>query len=244
MRGGEYWAYGGDFGDQPNDFNFVCDGLVWPDRTPHPAMQECKKLQQPVGLRLEGGSRLTVTNKQDFTTLAWLRGEWEMAIDSVPYHPKGSYTNPEDRARQIPNGDAGAEEAWVAAGTGMFFDHSFPRDEGDAVRCDAGHEVAWEQFPLGYKPAKPRKAPRGAIDFAMEDGTIVVRGDGFEVTASKEKSALTSLRWHGEELLLRGPALNVWRGATDNDGIKGWTGQETKPLGRWLAAGLNELNSW
>jgi beta-galactosidase len=42
-------------------------------------------------------------------------------------------------------------------------------------------------------------------------------------------------------VLLRGPALNVWRGATDNDGIKGWSGQGNKALGRWLAAGLNEL---
>ena len=36
-RGREYWAYGGDFGDVPNDANFCADGIVWPDRTPHPA---------------------------------------------------------------------------------------------------------------------------------------------------------------------------------------------------------------
>ena len=35
-RGRSYWAYGGDFGDVPNDANFCADGLVWPDRTPHP----------------------------------------------------------------------------------------------------------------------------------------------------------------------------------------------------------------
>lgn len=32
------WAYGGDFGDQPNDLNFCLNGLMWPDRTPHPAL--------------------------------------------------------------------------------------------------------------------------------------------------------------------------------------------------------------
>src|SRR4029077_19138001 len=38
------WAYGGDFGDEPNDGNFVTDGLVWPDRTPKPVLQAAKGL--------------------------------------------------------------------------------------------------------------------------------------------------------------------------------------------------------
>src|SRR5258708_21610737 len=45
--GEPYWAYGGDFGDEPNDANFVTDGLVWPDRIPHPALHEFKYLAQP-----------------------------------------------------------------------------------------------------------------------------------------------------------------------------------------------------
>ena len=46
--GREYWAYGGDFGDEPNDGNFCINGLVWPNREPQPAMWECKKIQQPI----------------------------------------------------------------------------------------------------------------------------------------------------------------------------------------------------
>ena len=46
--GRSYWAYGGDFGDEPNDANFITDGIVWPDRTPHPALFEFKHLVQPV----------------------------------------------------------------------------------------------------------------------------------------------------------------------------------------------------
>jgi beta-galactosidase len=37
--GVKYWAYGGDFGDVPHDLNFCLNGLIWPDRTPHPALQ-------------------------------------------------------------------------------------------------------------------------------------------------------------------------------------------------------------
>ena len=43
-RGREYWAYGGDFGEVPHDANFCADGIVWPDRTPHPALNELKFL--------------------------------------------------------------------------------------------------------------------------------------------------------------------------------------------------------
>jgi len=45
-----------------------------------------------------------------------------------------------------------------------------------------------------------------------------------------------------QELLVKGPKLNIWRAATDNDGIKKWSGQKHKPLGKWLDAGLNKLS--
>ena len=53
----EYWAYGGDFGDTPHDSNFCADGIVWPDRTPHPALHELKFLAQPVHVEARGGGR-------------------------------------------------------------------------------------------------------------------------------------------------------------------------------------------
>ena len=46
--GEEWWAYGGDFNDQPNDGNFCVDGLCWPDRTPYPGLIEYKKILEPV----------------------------------------------------------------------------------------------------------------------------------------------------------------------------------------------------
>lgn len=40
------WAYGGDFGDKPNDRQFCMNGLVFPDRRPHPSLIEAKHAQQ------------------------------------------------------------------------------------------------------------------------------------------------------------------------------------------------------
>lgn len=50
--GKEYYAYGGDFGDEPNDGNFCIDGLLFPDRTPSPGMIELKKVYEPVMIEL------------------------------------------------------------------------------------------------------------------------------------------------------------------------------------------------
>jgi beta-galactosidase len=51
--GRRYWGYGGDFGDAPHDAQFCINGIVWPDRTPHPAALEARFLQQPLGATLE-----------------------------------------------------------------------------------------------------------------------------------------------------------------------------------------------
>ena len=78
-RGRDYWAYGGDFGEARHDSNFCADGLVWPDRTPHPAMHELKYLAAPV--RVEAldarAGRFRIHNRNDFIDLSYLRGEWE-----------------------------------------------------------------------------------------------------------------------------------------------------------------------
>jgi beta-galactosidase len=80
-NGRAYWAYGGDFGDEPNDANFVADGIVGPDRVPHPALHELKFLAQPVEVTRRGGNRFRIANRRNFTTLADLRGTWELTAD-------------------------------------------------------------------------------------------------------------------------------------------------------------------
>ena len=52
LEDGEFWAYGGDFGDMPNDGAFVINGLLAPDRTPHPHYYEVKHIYQPLKFEL------------------------------------------------------------------------------------------------------------------------------------------------------------------------------------------------
>ena len=78
-----FWAYGGDFGDNPNDDNFCCNGLIQPDRKPNPSLREVKKIYQrihvtPVDLR---AGTFTVENEYDFRSLDFVEGSWELTCD-------------------------------------------------------------------------------------------------------------------------------------------------------------------
>lgn len=48
FNGTKQWAYGGDFGDEPNDLNFCLNGIIWPDRTPHPAVHGNKSIIEQI----------------------------------------------------------------------------------------------------------------------------------------------------------------------------------------------------
>jgi beta-galactosidase len=76
-RGREYWAYGGDFGETRHDANFCADGLVWPDRAPHPAMYELKYLAAPVRVEHLGDGRFRIENRYAFRDLSHLHATWD-----------------------------------------------------------------------------------------------------------------------------------------------------------------------
>ncbi len=73
------FAYGGQFGDEPNDGNFVADGLMSSDLQPHPGVQEVMWVYRPVVVSLSG-SMLMVTNRRSFTDLSDLVASWELLV--------------------------------------------------------------------------------------------------------------------------------------------------------------------
>ena len=74
----EYWAYGGDFGDKPNDGAFCTNGLILPDRTPHPHYYEVQYVYQPLKFELNEG-KLIIINRDFFTDPS----EYEIIFDTI-----------------------------------------------------------------------------------------------------------------------------------------------------------------
>jgi beta-galactosidase len=151
-RGREYWAYGGDFGDAPNDANFCADGLVWPDRTPHPALNELKYLGRPVRVERVGKSRFRIETPNDFVELRRYLGAWELTIDGEVV-----------RGGKLPRLRDGLEVELdlEAAGAGeRFITFRFLlRDPTEWA--PAGHEVAWQQLALPSRSRRRRGSPGG-----------------------------------------------------------------------------------
>ena len=245
--GRHYWVYGGDFGDAPNDANFVCDGLVWPDRTPHPGIFEFKKLAQPVGVKLKsrGGFQFEITNKSDFRSLEWLAGEWELLVDGVS-EAKGKFVVPAVKPHQKQNVAWKAPKKKPVGRQASLLVRFFSKTR--QAWCDAGHLVAWEQLTLPastLEKARPvGKALKPSVEIVSQPkGQAVVRSGDWELILDSARGGLASLKKQGREILIAAPELNVWRAPTDNDGIKLWTGQEGKPLGRYRAQGLDKLQT-
>jgi beta-galactosidase len=245
--GQDYWVYGGDFGDEPNDANFVCDGLVWPDRTPHPALSEFQYLAAPLKIDAVDLAKGTfrVTNKQNYTSLEWLRGEWELTVDGaqtatgkLPALKIGPGESMEVVIERLAKSEKEHGERFVNF---RFY------QKVETLWAAAGHLVAWEQFPL------PNGAP------GASNTSVATRFAVPQVSETPEQITLSAGSVHARfdiatgllveygnvaNLIASGPILNVWRAGTDNDGLKLWVdhpGDAWKALARWIALGLNDV---
>ncbi|WP_308167749.1 glycoside hydrolase family 2 TIM barrel-domain containing protein [Catellatospora tritici] len=150
--GREFYAYGGDFGEELHDGNFVCDGLVFPDRSPSPGLVEYKKVIEPVRITAGAAGDVVIENRYDFVELAGLVLRWAYAVDGVE-QAAGELACPALAAGQratlplpaldlapaaVDESDLGrAPEGWWTVSAVLA---------GDAAWANAGHEIAWGQW--------------------------------------------------------------------------------------------------
>ncbi|MEI6073555.1 MAG: glycoside hydrolase family 2 TIM barrel-domain containing protein [Verrucomicrobiae bacterium] len=237
-----YWAYGGDFGDTPNDLNFCCDGLVWPDRTPHPGLAEFKHLAQPLkAVSFDPKkSAIEIKNRQFFCDSGWIEISWDLTISGKP-STRGVLPSMRIAPGQTLKLAVPLPAIPIAKGEEAFLNLCYKASRRTAW-CEKDHVLGWDQLPLGGSrsvsaPAVIRRKAEG-LQVDRDRMSLRISGRGFELGFSEGFSRLEKFRCGGDDILVSGPELQIWRAATDNDGIKGWSGQEHKPLGRWLDAGI------
>ncbi|UCF37502.1 MAG: DUF4981 domain-containing protein [Acidobacteriota bacterium] len=220
-EGQEYFAYGGNFGppELPNDDNFCMNGLVDPDRNPHPSLSEVKKIYQSVkveGADLNAGM-VKVTNRYDFSTLAHLGIYWSVSEDGEVLQsgelPALSLVAGASQELKIPyetiNPKPGAE---------YWLDLSFRLNHATSWAPN-GYELAWEQLALPAAAPKESPLSNRSKSLTVEDSTYIfgVSGEDFKVEFAKKTGGINSFQFQGTELLRSGPAPNFWRAPTDND---------------------------
>jgi beta-galactosidase len=232
-----YWAYGGDFGDEPNDANFCIDGIVWPNRTPHPALYEFKHLVQPVRVELlDARGQVRIINKRDFTSLDDLRGEWELTVDGARVQ-----TGKLPRLNIAPGKSLDVTLDLKSDQSGERFLNFRFYQRKDTWWAKAGHTVAWQQIALPSRAHKSVRQLNTRVIAEENDRAIILRADAARAIFDKVSGTLVEFG-ADTNVIRRGPLLNVWRAATDNDGIKLLLGRQGGgPLRRWLDLGLHRV---
>jgi beta-galactosidase len=241
---GEVWfAYGGDFGDNPNDGPYCINGIVFPDRRIQPAMWECKKVMQPVKVTpvdlLTG--KVRVTNAYHFSDLSGLDIAWKLTAN-------GELLQSGTLERlDAPPGESVIvcvpfEQPELRPGAEYWLTLSFSLAQ-ETSWAKKGHEVAWEQFRVPFAvPELPAllASDTDMPEVALEDAgqVVTVRGPEFELVFDKLAGTISSWQYRGQGLVRRGPLFNAWRAPTDNDRGASWTLELAK---EWYKAGLDRL---
>ena len=235
--GTPYWVYGGGLGDYPNDGNFVADGMVWPDRTPHPAMREFMYLARPARVSATPTAGVyRIDNRRYYTTLDDLVLHWDLVIDGTVV-TSGTHAVPHIAPQQ------GAEVSLsipTPAHGEAFINFSF-QSKAPTAWAPAGHLVAWEQLALTNVSHELDASNHHAGMHVVRDGDALVLSNGTQrVTVDARTGAIIQLGAVGS--VINGPTLNVWRAPTDNDRLQEMMARMVLrgyPL--WQKLGLTQL---
>ena len=244
-RDGGFWAYGGDFGENaPSDGNFLCNGIVNPDRNPHPGMTEVKHAYQnaaflpsgyvdePTAERVLTTGRLSfasvpsdgrvtveVVNRFYFTPLSAYDFEYELTADGRPA-ASGEFSvdaAPQDTAEV-------SLELPAMNGSGVeYFLNLYMKQRSGVPGIPAGHVLASDQiaFPVsGERPAYAEgRGPALSIDSVSSEGVVRISSSSVSWVFDRSEAAVTSYKVRGVEYFADGFGLrpNFWRGPNDND---------------------------
>ena len=240
--GRTFFAYGGDFGDQPNDGSFSIKGLVTSDRKVKPELEEVKKVYQYVKIEpadvLNG--KVKITNKYGFTDLRQFELGWSLSGDGRVLQ-SGVLSALQLGPGQSAVIDIPFIKPVLTPGAEYWLKVEFrlPKDE---VWAGRGHVVAWEQMAVPYDvPARPAVSSGDMPGLNVMDGggVVAIHGRSFDVSFDKRTGTMSSLMYGTMHIIdgaQNGPVFNLYRARLDNDRTK-----ERGPGIEWEKAGYDSL---
>jgi beta-galactosidase len=234
----QFMAYGGGFGEVPNDHYFIHKGVVFSDRSPKPHYPEMKRVYQWISIQADdlAAGKVKIQNRYAFINLDGLVARWTLSEDgTVMEQGKFEKLNLAPSAEQVVTVPFKKFEPKPGASYLLRVSFTLANDQ---LWAKKGYEVAAGQFKLPIKaeaqPAVADKMPPLKLDASK--GDINVTGKGFEVVFDKTTGTISQLVRDQKNLLISGggPRLHLWRAAHRNDDM--WAYKE------WHAYGLDKLN--
>ncbi len=241
----EYYAYGGDFGDNPNDGNFCINGLVRPDWSLTAKSYNTKKIYQPLEFK-----KVKVVNSSTSSKISFLLKNKMGFLPSSAYDV--NYEIMWENGEVIENGAINAEVAAGDSATVSFetmvfaldcdwsqemFIRFFATQKSNTAWADAGYVVAEEKVSIKEPDVEnfnidAAVADKNAITVTDENNIVTLTGDNFTMKFSKAWGTLYNYEYNGTKLLESALRLNAFRLPTDNDGSK---------TGTWDNLGIRKL---
>lgn len=223
-NGRQYWAYGGDYGDQPNDRHFCINGLLRPDRTPNPSLYEVKYQYRDIRVAAvndEDGNQCFVIHNQ------YLDTPLSAFHCTVQLTAGGEVLNETLLALDTPSQ---ASSSFSPSALGLSGENSEPDVlyhltfrfalKNDTAWADAGHVVAEEQFawhaPLFEEAAEQIEAAGEALRYRFAEKDLILENDRVRVEFNGD-GQLAAYAVDGQSWLTRPLGFNFWRALTDND---------------------------
>jgi beta-galactosidase len=218
-EGKTIFAYGGDFGpeDTPSDNNFLCNGLIQPDRSINPHILEVKKVYQPVYTSWEDRSKgsISIQNYYSFSDLSHLYLHWEIQENGIVVESGDIKDLSVEALTKKP---VTIPYKWRPAYLETFLNISY-RYKVKQGFWNKDFEVAYEQLLLHEavisRPVLPVKS--GKFSVQENEQTIEVNTSGSSILFDKTTGLMTSWEHNGHTIVTRGPEPNFWRPLTDND---------------------------
>ena len=240
---GSYYVYGGDFDEVLHDGNFCINGVVSPDRQPHPGLHEIKHHMQNIKVTRDGESKnnFQVENRFFFNDLDHLSGRWELLDNGTPVASgKISLEGLSAGSMRTLELPIFANDHRLKAGHEYAINFAFSLTE-DTPWAAAGHVIASDQIIVQEfnqfmsNTIAPSSLPK--LKVKQTDNSLDINARGRSYQFDLIKGELASVVLNGQNMLHEPLKHNIWRAPTDND--EG--GDASSFAQRWLDAGLDDL---
>ncbi|MFX0011440.1 MAG: glycoside hydrolase family 2 TIM barrel-domain containing protein, partial [Candidatus Hermodarchaeota archaeon] len=238
--GKDFWAYGGDYGDDPNDKNFCINGILLPDRMPNPALYEVKKVYQDVKvdtINLFEGI-FNIHNKFNFVSLDNYNISWELTANGIKIE-EGNL----EKINSLPNAQKKIQIPYhtpkIAPNTEYHIKIKTSLTK-EKLWADKGHIIAWDQFQLPFTPIEERLSLDDISEIKLSElnDSYLISGEDFSLQIGKQSGVLESYIYKNVNLISSPLIPNFWRAPTDNDlGLIDFADQAAPSVGyRWKEA--------
>ena len=237
---GEYYVYGGDFGEKLHDGNFCLNGVISPDRKPHPALYEIKHLQQNIKVSWDRSDKniYVIENRNFFQGLSHVYGRWELIEDGNKISSGNintDYIGPQSKqVYEIPPLPSLHRKKEYAV------NFIFLLKENQAW-ANKDHIVASDQIIIQeYSTQRFRSYPKHNKKqlYVIEKGdTLDINAGGRSFRFDLAKGQLFQVSLKQKKFLVSPIVHNIWRAPTDND-----EGGDSKSFAsQWLRAGYDKI---